>query len=343
MKILTDTKLDFSDVLIRPKRSTLYSRSMVNLERTIKFPHSPLTWTGVPIIAANMDTVGTFEVYKVLSRHKILTAFHKFYTVDDYIKMAPSLNKDYFMISTGIGKEDFLKLQKIIDAIDVKFICIDVANGYMEKLVEFCSTVRAMYPDKIIVAGNVVTREITEELILRGGVDIVKVGIGPGAACTTRLKTGVGMPQLSAIMECADAAHGVNGLIIGDGGVTCPGDMAKGFGGGADFIMMGGQFAGHYENAGELIVEDGVEYKLFYGMSSETAMKTHYGKMAKYRSSEGRTIKLVCKGHLENTVLDFLGGLRSTCTYINAACIKNIPKCCTFVKVNNQLNKVYAK
>ena len=343
MKILTDTKLDFSDVLIRPKRSTLYSRSMVNLERTIKFPHSPLTWTGVPIIAANMDTVGTYEVYKVLSRHKILTAFHKFYTVDDYIKMAPSLNKDYFMISTGIGKNDFLKLQKIIDAIDVKFICIDVANGYMEKLVEFCSTVRAMYPDKIIVAGNVVTREITEELILRGGVDIVKVGIGPGAACTTRLKTGVGMPQLSAIMECADAAHGVNGLIIGDGGVTCPGDMAKGFGGGADFIMMGGQFAGHYENAGELIVEDGVEYKLFYGMSSEIAMKTHYGKMAKYRSSEGRTIKLVCKGHLENTVLDFLGGLRSTCTYINAACIKNIPKCCTFVKVNNQLNKIYAK
>ena len=150
------------------------------------------------------------------------------------------------------------------------------------------------------------------------------------------------MPQLSAIMECADAAHGVNGLIIGDGGVTCPGDMAKGFGGGADFIMMGGQFAGHYENAGEIIVEDGVEYKLFYGMSSEIAMKTHYGKMAKYRSSEGRTIKLKCKGHLENTVLDFLGGLRSTCTYINAACIKNIPKCCTFVKVHNQLNKIYA-
>ena len=343
MKILTDTKLDFSDVLIRPKRTTLSSRSMVNLERTIRFPHSPLTWTGVPIIAANMDTVGTYEVYEVLSRYKIITAFHKFYTVEDYIKMADKLNKEYYMVSTGIGKDDFIKLQKILDVVDVKFICIDVANGYMEKLVEFCNMVRSMYSDKIIVAGNVVTREITEELILRGGVDIVKIGIGPGAACTTRLKTGVGMPQLSAIMECADAAHGMNGLIIGDGGVTCPGDMAKGFGGGADFIMMGGQFAGHYENAGELIVEDGVEYKLFYGMSSETAMKTHYGKMAKYRSSEGRTIKLRCKGHLEGTVLDFLGGLRSTCTYINAACIKNIPKCCTFVKVNNQLNKVYAK
>ena len=343
MKILTDTKLDFSDVLIRPKRTTLSSRSMVSLERTIKFPHSPLTWTGVPIIAANMDTVGTFEVYKILSKHKIITALHKFYTVEDYLNMSRELDPNYFMVSTGIGDADFKKLQEILDSVRVKFICIDVANGYMEKLVEFCNMVRSKYPEKIIVAGNVVTREITEELILRGGVDIVKIGIGQGSACTTRLKTGVGMPQLSAIMECADAAHGMNGLIIGDGGVTCPGDMAKGFGGGADFIMVGGQFAGHYENPGELIVEDGVEYKLFYGMSSETAMKTHYGKMARYRSSEGRTIKLPCKGHLEDTVLDFLGGLRSTCTYINAACIKNIPKCCTFVKVNNQLNKIYAK
>ena len=731
MKIISDIKLDFSDVLIRPKRSTLYSRSMVDLERTLKFPHSKTTWTGVPIIAANMDTVGTYEVYKVLSKHKIITAMHKFYTAEDYMYMR-ELNPDYFMVSTGISDADFEKLQSILEVTRVKFICIDVANGYMEKLVEFCSKVRKLYPDKVIVAGNVVTREITEELILRGGVDIVKVGIGPGcfkgdtrvlmgngiyknisdievgdmvinkdgkpvkvlnkmnkgvrdlvkvrtnnwhghtfvtpdhrywigdmssssestikskgkaklldqmakttpksskykwkeigkvdgkntllmpknfewdlpeifridleefcnrgdvgdttittktkekntfnrylksgydlgyifgtflgdgnshiskhkgseigschwsfgihetdianklqeciknvldyeckiqekndnvlmvncynkcfskllskfskrtnkhlpeeyycqdkeyiqgifdglvdsdgtierciekeiftlsntskfllelfywccfnleisfstiekeksignlkgtcienlqdsyrvkthtmnrftknycysevfereetkselvwdievdcpshsfiannaivhnSACTTRLKTGVGMPQLSAIMECADAAHGMNGFIIGDGGITCPGDMAKGFGGGADFIMMGGQFAGHYENPGELIIEDGVEYKLFYGMSSETAMKTHYGKMAKYRSSEGRTIKLRCKGPLENTVLDFLGGLRSTCTYINASKIKHIPKCCTFVKVHNQLNKIYA-
>jgi len=341
MKILTDTKLDFSDVLIRPKRSTLYSRSMVSLERTVKFPHSGQTWTGVPIIAANMDTVGTYEIYQILSKHKIITALHKFYTVKDYLYMR-ELNPDYFMVSTGIGDADFKKLQEILETISVKFICIDVANGYMEKLVEFCSKVRKLYPDKVIVAGNVVTREITEELILRGGVDIVKVGIGPGSACTTRLKTGVGMPQLSAIMECADAAHGMNGFIIGDGGITCPGDMSKGFGGGADFIMMGGQFAGHYENPGDLIVENGVEYKLFYGMSSEIAMKTHYGKMAKYRSSEGRTIKLKCKGNLEDTVLDFLGGVRSTCTYINAKCIKHMPKCTTFVKVHNQLNKVYA-
>ena len=725
MKIESDIKLDFNDVLIRPKRSTLSSRSLVNLERTINFKNSGQSWTGVPIIAANMDTIGTYEVYQVLSKHKIITAFHKFYTVEDYKKM--DLDVNYFMVSTGIRDHDFDKLVSILSEIECKFICIDVANGYMESLVEFCSKVRKKYPNKVIIAGNVVSREMTEELILRG-VDVVKVGIGGGcfssdtrvlmangqykniseieigeyvinkegksvrvnnvmnkgyrnviklrtnnwhdntivtpehrfwigdlstssdksisssgkaklldkmskttpkkskykwkeinqiekgcllmpnkfdwflrenfqidlseyclrgevkedkiftkknhkfnrylksnynlgyifgtflgdgnskignvnhtgsshwafgkneveianklikcikeelnyqcnfnikndnvlivncynkcltkllsnfskktnkhlpsqyycknkeyiqgifdglidsdgniedtrsgkkiynltntsksiielfywccmnlnlsyssrlcnksignlkgtklenlqdcyrvkthtmnrftkdyvysdiferenivkkeqvwdievdcpthsfiannsivhnSACSTRLKTGVGMPQLSAIMECADAAHGVNGYIIGDGGITCPGDMAKGFGGGADFIMMGGQFSGHDENPGEVIEENGNKYKMFYGMSSETAMKKHYGKMAKYRSSEGRTLKVKYRGKLENTVLDYLGGVRSACTYINASCIKHIPKCCTFVKVNRQLNTVF--
>lgn len=340
MKIEDDIKLDFSDVLIRPKRSIMSSRSEVNLERTFKFPNSNQTWTGVPIIAANMDTVGTYDVYNVLSKHKILTAMHKFYTVDDYVKM--NLDKEYFMVSTGINDKDLENLKLITDKIDVKFICIDIANGYISKLCEFCLKIRTLYPDKIIVAGNVVTREITEDLILRGKVDIVKVGIGPGSACLTRSKTGIGMPQLSAIIECADAAHGVNGCIIGDGGITCPGDMSKGFGGGADFIMMGGQFAGHDENPGELIEENGQKYKLFYGMSSETAMKNRYGQMAKYRASEGRTIKLKYKGKLEDTVLDYLGGVRSTCTYINAKTIKNISKCCTFMRVNRQINTIYA-
>ena len=338
MKIESDIKLDFNDVLIRPKRSTLSSRSLVNLERTINFKNSGQSWTGVPHIAANMDTIGTYEVYQVLSKHKIITAFHKFYTVDDYKKM--DLDVNYFMVSTGIRDHDFEKLVNILSVIECKFICIDVANGYMESLVEFCSKVRKKYPNKIIVAGNVVSREMTEELILRGA-DVIKTGIGGGSACSTRLKTGVGMPQLSAIMECADAAHGVNGYIIGDGGITCPGDMAKGFGGGADFIMMGGQFSGHDENPGEVIEENGKKYKMFYGMSSETAMKKHYGKMAKYRSSEGRTLKVKYRGKLENTVLDYLGGVRSACTYINASCIKHIPKCCTFVKVNRQLNTVF--
>ena len=347
MKIEEDIKLDFNDVLIRPKRSKMSSRSQVNLERTFKFPNSNQTWTGVPIIAANMDTVGTYEVYKELSKHHIITAMHKFYDVNDFLHMQSiGLNKEYFMVSTGINKQDLERLVSILQYIDVKFICIDVANGYMEKLCEFCKKIRELYPDKVIVAGNVVTREISEDLILRGGVDIVKVGIGPGSACITRTQTGVGMPQLSAIIECADAAHGVNGYIIGDGGVTCPGDMAKAFCGGADFVMMGGQFAGHEENPGELIAEkNGKElemYKIFYGMSSDTAMKKHYGKMDKYRSSEGRTVKIKYKGKLENTVLNFLGGIRSTCTYINAKNIKNMSKCCTFVRVNRQLNTIYA-
>lgn len=349
MKIEEDIKLDFNDVLIRPKRSNMSSRSEVNIERTFHFPNSKQTWTGVPIIAANMDTVGTYEIYKELSKHHIITALHKFYTLNDYIKMSKAdggLNKEYFMVSTGINDKDYTRLRQILDNIFVKFICIDVANGYMAKLCEFCKKVREEYPNKIIVAGNVVTREITEDLILRGGVDIVKVGIGPGSACITRTQTGVGMPQLSAIMECSDAAHGVNGHIIGDGGVTCPGDMAKGFCGGADFIMMGGQFAGHEENPGELIAEQhGKElkmYKIFYGMSSDTAMEKHYGKMDKYRSSEGRTVKIPYKGKIVNTVLNYLGGIRSTCTYINSKNIKNMNKCCTFVRVNRQLNTIYA-
>lgn len=342
MKIEEDIKLDYSDVLIRPKRSTLLSRNDVTLERTIEFPISKQSWCGVPIIAANMDTIGTYDVYKVLSSYKIITAFHKFYDVDDYISMNnKGLDPNYFMVSTGITQTDYEKLISICDAINVKFICIDVANGYMEQLVDFCKRVRELFPSKIIVAGNVVTREITEELILRGRVDIVKVGIGPGSACTTRLKTGVGMPQLSAISECADAAHGTNGFIIGDGGITCPGDVSKGYGAGADFIMIGGQFSGHDENPGDIIEEDGQKYKLFYGMSSDTAMKKHYGSVASYRSSEGKTVKIKYKGTLSETVMDILGGVRSTCTYINASKIKHIPKCCTFVRVNRQLNTIY--
>lgn len=340
MKIEDDVKLDFSDVLIRPKRSILSSRSQVSLERKMTFPNSRQTWYGVPIIASNMDTVGTYEVYQTLSEFKMITALHKFYTVEDYKKM--DLNEEYFMVSTGIGDSDMQNLQRIIEAISVKFICVDVANGYMEKLCNFCMKLRSMYPDKVIVAGNVVTREVTEDLILKGGVDIVKVGIGPGSACTTRLKTGVGMPQLSSIIECADAAHGVSGHIIGDGGITCPGDMSKAFGGGSDFVMVGGQFAGHDENPGELVEENGEKFKYFYGMSSEKAMNKRYGKMESYRSSEGRSLKIKYKGSLKNTVLDYLGGLRSTCTYINAENIKHISKCCTFMRVNRQLNMIYA-
>ena len=368
MKIESDTKLDFNNVLIRPKRSTINSRSEVDMTRGFRFPNVVTKsddvgceegqeeeeeqemrenckikhWTGVPMISANMDTTGTFEVYQVLQKHRMVTALNKFYTIHDYRKASATLecglDPDYFMVSTGITDKNFETMCAIVEETGCRWICIDIANGYIDKFVAYCRKVREMWPDKIIVAGNVATREMVEELILNGKVDIVKVGIGPGSACLTRLKTGVGMPQLSAVIECADAAHGVGGYIISDGGITCPGDMAKAFGGGADFVMVGGQFAGHDENPGEVIEKDGKKVKLFYGMSSQHAMEKHYGKMEKYRSSEGRRIEVPYKGSLETTVLDYLGGIRSTCTYINAKCIKNMPKCTTFVQVTQQLN-----
>ena len=342
MKIITTPQLDFHNVLIRPKRTTIQSRSQVTLEREFTFPHSTLKWKGVPIISANMDTTGTFGVYNILSKHKMITCLNKFYNLKDYMsyneKNENPLNPDYFMISTGIDERGFSNLNDIVEYTKAKWICVDVANGYMEQVVTFCDKLRVCFPDKIIVAGNVATREMVEELIINGKVDVVKIGIGPGSACLTRLKTGVGVPQLSAIIECADAAHGCGGYIIGDGGITCPGDMSKAFGGGADFVMCGGVFSGHYENPGETIEENGVLYKMFYGMSSQLAMEKHYGKMEKYRSSEGRVIKVKLKGHLENTILDYLGGIRSTCAYINAHKIKHMSKCVTFVVVSQQLN-----
>ena len=344
-KIESGEKLDFSNVLIRPKRSTLESRSQVSLEREFKFKFSKKTWSGIPIIAANMDTTGTLDVYECLEPYKIITALHKFHAIDTfsshYEKTNELPNNAMFMISTGISDSDFNNLSYILSTVDCDWICIDIANGYMNKLVDFCKRVRKAFPNKIIVAGNVVTREMVEELILNGEVDVVKVGIGPGSACTTRMKTGVGMPQLSAVLECADAAHGVGGHIISDGGITCPGDMAKAFGAGADFVMMGRQFAGHDQNPGNVIEENGKQFKCFYGMSSDKAQEIHYGKMNNYRSSEGRVLKIPYKGDLKNTVQDFLGGLRSTCTYINASNIKQMPKCTTFVRVSQQLNNVF--
>ena len=339
MKLDSSPQLDFSDVLIRPKRTTLTSRSQVNISREFKFPHSSIELSVTPIIAANMDTTGTFEVHKVLSKYDLITCMNKFYTIEDYKDNFNCLaNPNLFMISTGISDDNFVKMCEIVEFTRCNWICIDIANGYMQRLVDFCRKVREKYPNKIIVAGNVATREMVEELIINGKVDVVKVGIGPGSACLTRLKTGVGVPQLSAIIECADAAHGVGGCIIGDGGITCPGDMSKAFCGGADFVMMGGVFSGHDENPGEIKEENGIKYKMFYGMSSELAMKKHYGKMEKYRSSEGRELKVKYKGSLINTLLDYLGGVRSTCTYINARKIKYMPKCTTFLLVSKQLN-----
>jgi len=337
MKIENDIKLDFSDVLIRPKRSTLKSRSDINLKREFKFPHSKQIWKGVPIIASNMDSVGTLDMYHSLKNYDILTCFHKF--LNEY----PENERNKYIISIGIRDEDFLKLKNLYELFPEKcnLVCVDIANGYLETLVIFCKRVRELIPHVILMAGNVVTREMTEELIINGSVDIVKVGIGSGSVCTTRLQTGVGMPQLSAIIECSEAARGCNGHIISDGGITCPGDAAKAFGAGADFVMLGSMLAGHKESGGELIIENDKEYKIFYGMSSDTAMNKHYGGVSNYRSSEGKTVKIKYKGPVENTIKDLLGGIRSTCTYVNAKEIKNLPKCTTFYRVNNQVNHIY--
>jgi GMP reductase len=341
MKIENDLKYDFSDVLIRPKRSTLKSRNDVNLKREFKFPHSPQTLKCVPIIASNMDTVGTLSMNESLKNYNTLTCLHKFLDVNDYPNNDTEDNN--YIVSIGIRDEDLEKITKLYysDPKKCNLICIDVANGYMQKLVEFCQKVRELIPHCILIAGNVVTREMTEELIINGRVDIVKVGIGSGSVCTTRLQTGVGMPQLSAIIECADAAHGVGGHIISDGGITCPGDCSKAFGAGADFVMLGSMLAGHEESGGELVEENGESFKVFYGMSSDTAMNKHYGGVNKYRSSEGKTVKVKFKGPVSNTVDDLLGGIRSTCTYVNATQISHLPKCTTFVRVNHQVNRIY--
>ena len=339
MRIENEIKLDFSDVLIRPKRSTLSSRKEVDLTRNYTFRHSKLNWSGVPIMAANMDGVGTFQMAKTLQEHKLFTCMVKSYDVSAWVENSVLLSKDNIAVSTGISNQDFNKLKEVLTQCStIKFICIDVANGYSEYFGDFIERVRTEFPDKTIIAGNVVTADMTQELILRGA-DIVKVGIGPGSVCTTRVQTGVGYPQLSAILECADAAHGLNAHIIADGGCTCPGDVAKAFGAGADFVMLGGMFAGHDEGGGE--VSDGKV--TFYGMSSDTAMDKHHGGVAEYRSSEGRTVTVPYRGAVKDTILSILGGLRSACTYVGASSLKQLSKCTTFIRVNRQINEVFVK
>ena len=344
MRIEYEIKLGFKDVMFRPKRSTLKSRSLVKLERTFRLLHTKTEWTGIPVMAANMDTVGTFEMAAALHKLKLFTAIHKHYSIqewDEFMNNASEGIEDFIAVSTGTSNADMNKLTQIFEAHPrLRFLCIDVANGYSEHFVAFVKQARKKFHDKIIIARNVVTGEMVEELLL-SGADIIKVGIGPGSVCTTRVKTGVGYPQLSAIIECADAAHGLGGLIISDGGCTTPGDVAKAFGAGADFVMLGGMLAGHDESGGELIEKNGRKFRQFYGMSSATAMEKHVGGVADYRASEGKTVEVPYRGQVENTVADILGGLRSTCTYVGASQLKELSKRTTFIRVAEQENQVY--
>ncbi|NRA43455.1 MAG: GMP reductase [Oligoflexales bacterium] len=345
MRIESELKIGFKDVLIRPKRSTLKSRSEVSLDRDYVFRHSGLEWSGVPIIAANMDSVGTFSMAQVLTDFRMMVAIHKHYTVEQWQAYSSQVEADamnFTTVSTGISNADFERMKLILKAVpSLQFICIDVANGYTEYFVEFVKKVREDYPDKTIIAGNVVTGEMVEELIL-AGADIVKVGIGPGSVCTTRVKTGVGYPQLSAIIECADAAHGLKGHVISDGGCTCSGDIAKAFGAGADFVMLGGMLAGHDEGEGEKIEENGQQFMEFYGMSSAAAMKKHNGGVADYRASEGKVVRVPYRGDVSVTVKDILGGVRSTCTYLGAGKLKELSKRTTFIQVREQENRIFS-
>lgn len=343
MRIENDIKLDFSDVLIRPKRSVLKSRSEVSLEREFKFKHTETVWKGIPIIAANMDHTGTFNMAKALAEHGMMTALDKFLPMPNWKKFVAE-NKmilESTFLSLGTSDAEFEKLREVMQFADIKFICLDVANGYTERFVSFLEKLRETYPKVVIMAGNVVTGEMVEELIL-SGADIVKIGIGPGSVCTTREKTGVGYPQLSAIIECADAAHGLGGQVCADGGCTTPGDVSKAFAAGADFVMLGGMLAGHDECLGDVVEENGRQYKRFYGMSSAEAMERHHGAVADYRSSEGRSVNVPYRGAVKNTVLDILGGIRSTCTYVGAHRLKELSKRTTFIRVSRQLNEVFA-
>ena len=381
MRLEEDIKLDYKDVLIRPKRSTLKSRKQVKLLRGFTFrnyvPDFPeniddVHCTGIPIMASNMDGVGTFEMADTLAKKSIFTCLVKTYSADELIEFFNTddyLRTNHVAMSIGTSDDDWCKLE-IVSAIvkgKLKYLCMDIANGYSEHFAQHVKKVRNAFPHIVIIAGNVVTGEMTEELILNGA-DIIKVGIGPGSVCTTRIQTGVGYPQLSAVIECADAAHGLGGHIIADGGCTCPGDVAKAFAAGADFVMLGGMLAGHDEGGGEVIEKfyktgewvkdvmtvdhiersswsDKIELKKFvkfYGMSSDAANIKHFGGLKDYRSSEGREVLVPYRGSVSDTVQDLLGGIRSTCTYAGANSLKQLSKCTTFVRCTQQFNAVYA-
>jgi GMP reductase len=337
MRILEDVKLDFKDVLILPKRSSLASRKEVSVKRSFQFKYGN-TWRGVPIIAANMDGVGTLDMDLQLAKMDLMVALTKHFSETALIDRF-KMNLNSTIYSMGITDNDLIKFDNVYNMMANKHmrVCIDVANGYTQAFVEFIQRFRDRYPHVTLMAGNVVTPEMTEELIL-SGVDIVKVGIGPGSVCTTRKMTGIGYPQLSAIIECADAAHGLKGHIIADGGCTVSGDVVKAFAAGADFVMLGGMLAGTREGGATPFGSN-----KFYGMSSDTAMDLHNGGVAEYRASEGKTVEIPYRGEVTPIIREILGGLRSACTYVGASELKELSKRTTFVRVTQQLNQSLSK
>ena len=344
MRINYDAKLNFEDVLLQPKRSTLSSRKDVDTTRNFTFRNSGRQMNFIPIFASNMDGVGTFSMAKEMQKHKMMTVITKTTNIEEWRKaVGNGVRLQSVSVCTGTNimwdkdAQDWKTMQDVLKSFpDIKMITVDVANAYHQNMVDFIKKVRDDYPDKVIIAGNVVTPEMTEELIINGA-DVVKIGIGPGSVCTTRTMTGVGVPQFSAILDCADAANGVDGHIMADGGCVYPGDIAKAFGGGAHMVMIGGMLAGHDESEQE-VVDGKIE---FYGMSSDRAREKHGKRKDGYRGNEGRLISLPHRGPVAPTLEDILGGIRSTCTYIGARRLKDMPKCASFVTTNNVINRVY--
>jgi GMP reductase len=348
MRIIEDVKLDYKDVLICPKRSTLRSRKDTDIVREFKFKHCKRILKSFPIVAANMDGVGTFAMARAFFPYKMMVALHKYYSIDELKKFFEEIgekNAQYVFYTTGIADEDFEKLVQFSKKVKkglLQNICIDVANGYTERFADYVKKVREKFPEALVMAGNVVTGEMVEQLIL-SGADIIKIGIGPGSACLTRRMTGVGYPQLSAVIECADAAHGMGGRICADGGCEYVGDVVKAIAGGADFVMSGSMFTGHDESDQEIIEKNGKQYMKYFGSSSDEAMKRHYGGTKKYKTSEGREIEVLYRGAVEGRIQELEGGLRSACTYVGAAKLKELTKKTTFIKVNRQLNQLWEK
>lgn len=347
VKVEPGRKLDFSDVLIRPRPSTLSSRRDVDIKRQFNFPHSGATWAGFPIVASNMDAIGTLPMAKALSEYDALTAVSKYYAVDEIVKFFRTRESENALYSMGITAADSEKLKATKDKISISKICIEVANGYIPDLTKLVATIRSENPTAIIMAGSVCTPEITIAL-LRAGADIVRVGIGSGSVCITRKITGVGYPQLSAILECSEAAHQEKGFICSDGGCSVPGDVCKAFGAGADFVMLGGMLAGHTECDGAVkyawkgLRRVPVSMR-FYGMASKIAQEKHFGGLASYRAIEGKTVDVPYRGPVGDTIQEIAGGLRSMMTYIGARDLSEVAPNTTFVTVGDQMNMVYEK
>jgi GMP reductase len=364
-KIIDEIKLGFDDVLILPQRSTLTSRSEIRLERTLRFYHSTRVWTGVPIICANMSFC-SFDIAKSLAKHKMIACLHKYHTIDelyDYFISYPDY-LDYTFVSIGYKKSDLNHLLELKNKLGKQpNICIDVPNGHMDVFVKYCHKVREHFPESIIMAGNVTNTSSTQELIIYGGIDIVKIGVGGGSACLSRFVTGCGYPQLSCCLDNAYISHGLQngnkklGLICSDGGHKNPGDVCKALCSGADFVMLGGYFAGAEECEGEWKYEwkggdsgimkewwqpfdpgNGSEKRkaefTYYGMSSHHSQEIYEDNIKQYRASEGTKIVVNYKGSLDKICQELLGGIRSCCCYIGSDSIKNMSKCGQFCKVN---------